>query len=170
MKGKSSGLSLHYNEDKNEKITHYNPFPYGFKCKNAHYGSKVKVSYCEIDLGNGFTRFIVIHAKPYRDDKERESQLIADGNSTLESFYPEIEKLGYTPDESVTFWPYRVFVDDIENIYLEDSDSEMYAEHAVNYKLYFFDDFYKCMDFLKEIYSVELEDFRQKWETNYPRY
>ncbi|WP_347253137.1 hypothetical protein [Leminorella grimontii] len=150
-----------------EKITPYNPFPYGFRCDTL-YGRKQ--SYCEIELGNGFTRFIVIHSKPYRSDKEREDQLIADGYSTMESFYPEIERLGYTPDENIIFWLYNVFVDDIETIYLEDSDSEVYAEHAINCKLFCFDDFYKCMDFLKEEYSVEPEDFRPQWDTNYPRY
>ncbi|HED5893949.1 TPA: hypothetical protein R5R88_004580 [Salmonella enterica] len=150
-----------------EKITPYNPFPYGFKHDKL---GEHKVSYCEIDLKNGFTRFIVIRTRDYKSDKEREEKLVTDGIMTWDDIYPELKKLGYTPDECITFWLYDVDIDDIEKIYLEDSDSEIYAEHAINCKSYCFDDFYKCMDFLKEQYSVKPEDFRQKWETNYPRY
>ena len=148
-------------------INPYNPFPWRFR------GDIRDGSYCELDLDDGkTTRFIVIRVKPYMqdDDYERECQLVELGVYTWEGMYPEIEKLGYMPDRNKVFWLYNVYVDDIEKEFLVDSDSEVFAMNAKNCKLFAFDDFYKCMAFLKEKYHVAEKDFKKEWETNYPKY
>ncbi|GKX53836.1 hypothetical protein [Budvicia aquatica] len=147
-----------------EEITPYSPFPYGFR------GDKERGAYCEIDLGNGFTRFLVIYARAYKEDKERDEQLVSEGYTEWNRIYPEIEQLGYIPDENTTFWLYHLDICDIDKKYLEDSDSEIFAKNAINCKSHYFDDFYKIMDYVKEQYGVGFSDFHKDWETNYPQY
>ncbi|OCG44719.1 hypothetical protein A9G35_07770 [Gilliamella sp. Choc5-1] len=147
-------------------INQYNPFPWRFR------GDKEDGTYCEIKLDDEHTRFIVIRVRSYMndDDYERECQLVEQGIMTWDDIYPETEKLGYMPDRDKVFWLYKVYVDDIENEFLVDSDTEVFAMNAKNCKEFVFDDFYKCMFFLKEHYHVEEKDFKKSWETNYPQY
>jgi predicted ATPase len=146
-------------------INQYNPFPWRFR------GDKEDGTYCEIKLDNEHTRFIAISVIPYMQDNfyERQCQLVAQGVTTWSNLYPETKKLGYMPDRDKVFWLYKVYVDDIENEFLVD-DVELFATKAKNCKSFVFDDFYKCMAFLKEHYHVEEKDFKKLGENNYPRH
>lgn len=88
---------------------------------------------------------------------------------TIEDIYPEIVGLGYIPDKEKVFWLYTVNVCDIDKVHLENSDSEEFAVNVINDDYYHFDDFYKCMKFLREKFGVE-KNFRKDWETHYPQY
>lgn len=89
---------------------------------------------------------------------------------TIEDIYPEIVGLGYIPDKEKVFWLYTVNVCDIDKVHLENSDSEEFAVNVINDDYYHFDDFYKCMKFLREKFGVEEKNFRKDWETHYPQY
>ncbi|ATY91956.1 hypothetical protein PEC301296_40960 [Pectobacterium carotovorum subsp. carotovorum] len=150
-----------------EKISPYSPYPYGFR------GDIKKGSYCEVDINEGKgTRFIIIRPKAYfpQDTIERDIDLIKKGISTLEDLYPDVIRLGYIPDRLETFWLYNLNVCDIDKVYLEDSDSEVFAANVKYDEYYTFDDFYKCMDFVKKEFGVNEKDFKKDWETSYPQY
>ncbi|UVO07435.1 hypothetical protein LW347_16365 [Pectobacterium polonicum] len=148
-------------------ISPYNPYPYGFR------GDIKKGAYCEIDIDEGIgTRFIIIRPKAYfpQDAIERDMDFINKGILTLEEVYPDVIRLGYVPDRLKVFWLYNVNVCDIDKVYLEDSDSEVFAANVKYDEYYTFDDFYKCMDFVKKEFGVSEKDFKKDWETSYPQY
>ncbi|MBA0211412.1 hypothetical protein ACLEE6_16695 [Lonsdalea quercina] len=148
-------------------ISPYNPYPYDFR------GDVKKGAYCEIDIDEGKgTRFIIIRPRAYfpSDSVDRKIELIDKGIMSIEEMYPEINKLGYIPDRLKAFWLYNLNVCDIDKIYLEDSDSEVFAANVKYDEYYTFDDFYKCMDFIKKEFGVSEKDFKKDWETSYPQY
>ncbi|GKW14963.1 hypothetical protein PEC301937_09130 [Pectobacterium carotovorum subsp. carotovorum] len=150
-----------------EKITPYNPYPYGFR------GDSRDGSYCEMDINGGQDlRFIIIRPRAYFPEEmiEREMNFLEKGIMTLEDIYPEVKALGYTPDRKDVFWLYNLNVCDIEKQYLEDSDSEVFAAQVKYDEYYTFDDFYKCMDFIKQTFGVNESHFKKSWETSYPQY
>ncbi|MCY9847291.1 hypothetical protein [Pectobacterium jejuense] len=150
-----------------EKITPYNPYPYGFR------GDVRDGSYCEVDINEGKdSRFIIIRPRAYFPEGmfEREMGFLEKGMLTLEDMYPEVKVLGYVPDRKNVFWLYNLNVCDIEKQYLEDSDSEIFAAHVKYDEYYTFDDFYKCMAFIEQTFGVHESHFKKNWETRYPQY
>lgn len=150
-----------------EKITPYNPYPYGFR------GDVRDGSYCEMDINGGKdSRFIIIRPRAYFPEEmlEREMGFLEKGMLTLEEMYPEVKALGYVPDRNNVFWFYNLNICDIEKQYLEDSDSEVFAAHVKDDEYYTFDDFYKCMAFIKQRFGVNESHFKKNWETRYPQY
>lgn len=145
-------------------VTEYSPFPYGFR------GDEKDGAYCEISISDDETKFIVIRPRTYMQNYERENQLVVQGIVTWAQIYPELEMLGYMPKKDEAFWLYSVDICYIDKEFLLESDSETFAHNAKNCEEYVFDDFYKCMEFLKEKHAVEASDFHKSWETNYPQY
>lgn len=146
-----------------ENITPYRPFPIDFR------GDEKNGAFCEIE-DELLSKFIVIRATPYMRDAEREESLVSDGIMTWGDIYPHLEALGYTPSKEDTYWLYAVDVCDIDKEFLEESDSEIFALNAKNCELYYFDNFNKCMIFVKDKYNADTNNFKKLWETNYPQY
>jgi len=150
-----------------EDITPHNPYPYGFR------GDVKKGSYSELDIDGGkSSRFVIIRPKPYfpQETIDREMEFIQKGILTLEDIYPDIARLGYVPERKDTFWLYNVNVCEIDKVYLDESDSEVFAANLKRDEYYTFDDFYKCIDFVEKNFGVGERDFKKDWETNYPQY
>lgn len=137
------------------------PFP-----PDIHVARSGLKAYCELPLANGHTsQFLIVHARSFMD--ERDVELIEKGQFSKGELYPELEHMKTQPDENC-HWLYCLQSFKVDRGDLE-SQEKLFAS-SYDYGKAWFSDFSDLLSHCRANYSVTPGDFKNEWETSYPKW
>lgn len=137
------------------------PFP-----PDVHVSRSSAKACCELPLATDEgSQFLVIYARSYMG--ERDAELIEKGQFTKEELYPELEHMETQPNENCR-WLYCLQSFKVNREDLE-SQEKLFA-NSYDYGKAWFSDFSNLLSYCGTKYSVSPSDFKNEWETSYPRW
>jgi hypothetical protein len=135
----------------------YRPFPSEMRADDS-------AAFCEIPLSDGSgSTYVIMRARRYLE--ESDVSMMERGIFSFEEMYPELKDLGYRPPDE-NFWIYRVESFDVAKEH--HVDQEVFADYSQNYKQVVFVTFDTSLAYCQREFGISLENFKKRWETNYP--